>query len=146
MVSKLLDIAIILIGVGVLTRFFIHSPEEQRRELARLSQEIAGLEHTIRQLSFDAELGGEGCDGLDNNDNCPGDTNGDGVVCGLGDSGVDELYGMQKIGEDCNTKYPGVCRPGYWVCFRGTLKCQQFNYPEVEISGNGVDEDCDGHD
>ena len=29
-------------------------------------------------------------DGIDNNGNCPGDTNGDGISCGPGDDGVDE--------------------------------------------------------
>ena len=30
-------------------------------------------------------------DGIDNDGDCPGDTNGDGIVCGTGDEGVDEL-------------------------------------------------------
>ena len=30
-------------------------------------------------------------DGIDNDGDCPGDTNGDGIVCGIGDEGVDEL-------------------------------------------------------
>ena len=29
-------------------------------------------------------------DGIDNDGDCPGDTNGDGIVCGTGDEGVDE--------------------------------------------------------
>lgn len=46
----------------------------------------------------------EVCDYKDNNCNCPGDTNGDGVVCGVGDDGVDEgvLNACGHCGANCN--------------------------------------------
>lgn len=36
----------------------------------------------------------EECDGIDNDCNCPGDTNGDGISCGPGDQGVDDVLNI----------------------------------------------------
>lgn len=56
---------------------------------------------------FDASMGpglDEVCDYKDNDCDCPGDTNSDGVVCGPGDTGVDEdvLNACGHCGANCN--------------------------------------------
>lgn len=39
-------------------------------------------------------------DGKDNDGNCPGDTNGDGTICGPGDAGVDDDWGWDFVADD----------------------------------------------
>ncbi len=39
-------------------------------------------------------------DGIDNDGNCLGDTNGDGLICGPGDAGVDDEWGWDFVADD----------------------------------------------
>jgi hypothetical protein len=104
----------------------------------------------------------EVCDGRDNNCNCPGDTNGDDLICGPGDAGVDE--GLDKTRPEscgsycCTCDYDhaealcvdgecrmGACAPG-WYDVNGSnadgCECPQSSSSE-EVC-DGVDNDCDG--
>jgi hypothetical protein len=102
------------------------------------------------------------CDGRDNNCNCPGDTNGDGTLCGPGDAGVDEGFDKDRP-ESCGpyccacsyaNAVPvcldgectiGKCAPG-WYNVNGSAadgcECPQSSSGE-EVC-DGVDNDCDG--
>jgi hypothetical protein len=104
----------------------------------------------------------ETCNGHDDDCNCPGDTNGDGVWCGPGDEGVDE--GSDKTSPDtcgpycCVCMYPnaaslcvegrcrmGDCAPG-WHDVNGSdvdgCECPQPSSGEETC--DGIDNNCDG--
>jgi hypothetical protein len=90
----------------------------------------------------------ESCNGTDDNCNCPGDTNGDSVVCGPGDVGVDEAFPL--VGTPCDDGQQGICAAsGVFDCNgagNGVL-CQITNPGSgatLEICGDGLDNDCDG--
>ena len=66
----------------------------------------------------DGFMGEDWFNGYDDDGDCPGDTNGDGIICGPGDEGVDEDYffadGIDNDG-DCTGDTNGdgiVCGPG----------------------------------
>jgi len=104
----------------------------------------------------------EVCDGRDNDCDCPGDTNDDGVVCGPGDEGVDEGFDKtlpETCGDYCEMCefvhaeplcVDGECRPGAcddgWYDANGVesdgCECSLTN-EGVEIC-DGIDNDCDG--
>jgi len=90
------------------------------------------------------------CDGRDNDCDCPGDTNGDGIVCGIGDENVDEDL-ISAEGSTCRQE--GVCETGVlaecieqvdfsmgWICDYSQIT----TYEEDEFSCDGFDNDCDG--
>jgi hypothetical protein len=90
----------------------------------------------------------EECDGVDNNCNCPGDTNNDGVTCGPGDEGVDENLPPRPCALQA-----GVCAGATIGCIDGTYpiaQCARFGvYPEtfeagVETLCDGLDNNCNG--
>ncbi len=70
--------------------------------------------------------GAEACNDLD--DNCNGQ--------------VDE--GNPGSGGGCNTGMPGVCAGGTESCSDGAFICVQSEFPQAEICGNGLDDDCNG--
>jgi hypothetical protein len=110
------------------------------------------------------EPGDEVCDGHDNDCDCPGDTNGDQVVCGPGDEGVDEGFDKNApstCGPFCvSCNYPhaaascvdGQCRRGAcdsdWHDFDGVSQngCETQCVPTADAVErcDGVDNDCDG--
>lgn len=67
------------------------------------------------------------CDGKDNNCDCPGDTNGDTIICGPDDEGVDEGFDKTK---------PETCGP---YC----VKCEFPHGESLCISGSCKLGDCD---
>jgi len=104
----------------------------------------------------------EMCDGRDNDCDCPGDTDGDGVVCGPGDEGVDEGFDKTRP-ESCGSYCcactyvnaaplcvegecaMGDCDPG-WYDVNGSEAdgCECPEPSSSEETCDGVDNDCDG--
>ncbi len=68
----------------------------------------------------------ETCDGVDN------DCNGQ----------VDEDFPGK--GAWCSTGKSGICSAGTLVCFTSKTICQENLLPQMEVCGNGLDDDCDG--
>ena len=86
----------------------------------------------------------ERCNGLDDDCDCPGDTNGDGDICGPGDVGVDEDF--PSLGDTCDNGQNTTClRDGVFICAADELGTE-CNAPAV-VPGveecNGLDDDCD---
>ncbi|MFH0900666.1 MAG: MopE-related protein [Pseudomonadota bacterium] len=95
------------------------------------------------------------CNGVDDDCDCPGDTNGDSIWCGPGDVNVDEDF--SNLGMPCDNHKLGICREtGIVVCDyppanpdgagQGTLctaasGIEPGSTPEV---CNRLDDDCDG--
>ena len=104
--------------------------------------------------------GEELCDGVDNNCSCDrasGDTNGDGVVCGPGDDGVDEE--IEPL--PCPIQ-SGACAGALAYCVAGEFQdCvseglyderiqaasgrDDVSFEPQEVSCDGFDNDCDGN-
>lgn len=102
------------------------------------------------------------CNGRDDDCDCPGDTNGDSVVCGPGDQGVDEDFDKSSVltcGPVCAvcgfpnasaTCVEGACRiADCEVCFwdlnaKDGDGCEYACTPNGAESCNSVDDDCDG--
>jgi len=56
----------------------------------------------------------EECNGIDDDCDCPGDTDGDGCYCCAGDQNVDEDYIELGLGGECEAS--GDLCPGQWIC------------------------------
>lgn len=104
----------------------------------------------------------EVCDGLDNDCDCPGDTDGDGRFCGPGDEGVDEGFD-KSLPETCGP-YCIACQYDHAValCVEGACRmggCEPgfFDANGADVDGcecepsngdiercDGLDNDCDG--
>ncbi len=104
----------------------------------------------------------EMCNGRDDDCNCPGDTNGDGVSCGPGDEGVDEGFDhtlpsscgpycvLCSLAHATPSCVDGVCRIA--SCAEGsydldgldTNGCEYLCTYSGEELCNQVDDDCDG--
>ena len=100
------------------------------------------------------------CDGLDNNCSCSrvdGDTNGDGVICGPGDDGVDE----EAQERPCPLQ-SGACAGAVRACINGEYQdCvadglyddriqassgdPNLRFEPTEATCDGFDNDCDGN-
>ncbi|MBN1653394.1 MAG: SUMF1/EgtB/PvdO family nonheme iron enzyme [Deltaproteobacteria bacterium] len=106
----------------------------------------------------------EVCDGRDNDCDCPGDTNDDGIVCGPGDEGVDEGFDKNSV-EHCGPyctrcDFPHAeasCDEGQ--CTMGCCEAGWHDVDAVMLTGceyrctpsndgsevcDGKDNDCDG--
>lgn len=115
-----------------------------------------GCENSSCRLSV------ERCNGRDDDCDCPGDTNGDSVVCGPGDEGVDEGFEKSSVktcGPYCIAcNFPngsaacveGSCRllgcdEGYWNLNRRDIDgCEYACVATGTESCNSKDDDCDG--
>ncbi len=102
------------------------------------------------------------CNGRDDDCDCPGDTNGDGTVCGPDDEGVDEGFDrttVETCGLYCATcSFPHAtpsCREGSCQlvgCEEGYFDldgipangCEYSCIPTGEELCNALDDDCDG--
>ena len=98
----------------------------------------------------------EQCNGLDDDCDCRGDTNDDGVVCGTGDDGVDEDDpgtpddDLPNVGQGCGSEI-GECTVGITVCAptpgciqRGDCVGCSGNVSTKPEECNLLDDDCDG--
>ncbi len=99
----------------------------------------------------------EVCNNADDNCNCTGDTNRDGIVCGPGDDGVDEGCDDDSDGYcDATMPYDGrvaacphsfdACPSGQ-TCYVVKLDCDDTDptvHPEAAETCDGKDNDCDG--
>jgi len=81
----------------------------------------------------------EVCNGYDDDCNCPGDTNGDGCVCCVGDAGVDDVIGD---GYPCGRDV-GECQSGVTCCLDGAPSCCGEVGPALEVC-DCLDNDCNG--
>ncbi|MBN2192496.1 MAG: SUMF1/EgtB/PvdO family nonheme iron enzyme [Polyangiaceae bacterium] len=104
----------------------------------------------------------EQCNGRDDDCDCPGDTNGDGIVCGPDDEGVDEGFDRTTVdacGPYCaecafdhavarcedGVCWVGGCEPGYVDLDKKSGNgCEYACVPAGEETCNGADDDCDG--
>lgn len=99
----------------------------------------------------------EVCNNVDDDCDCVGDTNRDGVVCGPGDDGVDEGCDDDRDGYcDAAMKIEGrvtVCPksfdacPSGQTCYVTALDCDDADsqaYPGAAETCDGKDNDCDG--
>ncbi len=83
------------------------------------------------------------CNGKDDDCDCVADTNGDGVVCGPGDDGVDE---------GCDDDHDGYCDPAMRAdpsasCIASPPDCDDGDpdvHPGAPELCDGKDDDCDG--
>jgi len=83
----------------------------------------------------------EECNGYDDDCDCPGDTNGDGCECCLGDMNVDEEL-LGPSGYPCGSDV-GVCVSGLTCCVDGVPDCCGLVGPDVEFC-DCLDNDCNG--
>ena len=104
----------------------------------------------------------ERCNGRDDDCDCPGDIDGDGVPCGPGDEGVDEGFSHDSVeacGDFCTAcvlshAVPAceagacevvTCEAGYHdLDVRSANGCEYACTPTGDELWNGVDDDCDG--
>ncbi len=98
---------------------------------------------------------GPGCRGSDCDDTDPGVNPGQRNRCDgrdtncVGSIDDDPQFGTVqgeevRIGDDCDTGFPGVCSAGRWVCTDSLTVCQQTTAPAADELCNGLDDDCDG--
>lgn len=99
----------------------------------------------------------ERCNGRDDDCDCPGDTNDDGILCGPGDEGVDE--GFDKTTVDACGPYCAVCSfpQATAACVDGTCQLAACHPDHHDLDDNpangceyacvfGGDEQCNGRD
>ncbi|MCB9519253.1 MAG: putative metal-binding motif-containing protein, partial [Myxococcales bacterium] len=89
--------------------------------------------------------GTELCDGIDNDCDCVADTNGDGVVCGIGDDNVDEELAPRRCPLQVGVCAGAMseCTDGAWVdCVDAGLYGE--DYELTETSCDTINNDCDG--
>ncbi len=104
----------------------------------------------------------EVCNGRDDDCDCPGDTNGDGITCGPGDTGVDEGFNKNTV-EACGPYcVPCIYAHGQAMCSEGQCELVSCEDGYLDLDGraangceyactvtgeetcNGADDDCDG--
>ena len=98
----------------------------------------------------DGFMGEDWFNGYDDDGDCPGDTNGDGIVCGPGDVGVDEDYffadgidnGGAEICDNVDTNGDGIiCGPGDFGVDENIDSEQDKWIDGIDNNGNGqIDE------
>ena len=118
---------------GIRPAYFVNTQSELAEALAEIIAE---------SLVF------ERCNSIDDDCDCGGDSNGDGVLCGPGDEGVDEDFPL--LFTECDDGGVGACRG------RGSYQCAAdesgaecvITLPGLPASeeecGDLVDNDCDG--
>jgi MYXO-CTERM domain-containing protein len=165
----LLFLGLVILGLGLRRRFF--RPGNlliAAGVLAMAGAAGAGCKTTMECTDCrDCVVtndGSELCDNMDNDCDCPGDTNGDGWFCGPGDEGVDEDFDLMtdlancgSCGNACRIENAyATCENGACVlesCIAGFLDangdiadgCEYSCIPTnggVEIC-DAVDNDCD---
>lgn len=110
---------------------------------AIIVDDSAGLSQAMADIVSDTILT-ERCNSLDDDCDCPGDTNGDGTICGPGDIGVDEDF--PSLGNTCDNGEPSGCfREGTVVCSADELggECNAPAGNPATEECNGLDDDCD---
>ncbi|MBN2718767.1 MAG: fibro-slime domain-containing protein [Deltaproteobacteria bacterium] len=85
----------------------------------------------------DVSPAAERCDGLDND--CDGLT--DELAAADGNGNNIEVNDGTRLGVACGL---GACASYVTQCIGGTITCEDFVAPDVEIACNGIDDDCDG--
>ena len=92
----------------------------------------------------DGVMGEDWWNGYDDDGDCPGDTNGDGIVCGTGDQGVDEDYFTANGIDDDNDCTSDSNGDGCYCC-AGDLNVDENIDHALDKWLDGYDNDWDGN-